>query len=320
LLLAGAFVLACTVPATASYAADRPLLVVFRDTVTGGFAFTEGDGGYSGTLKPGESYTASFTRDVSPGATIRFEHLSIYWTWSHIDQAASYPTMEVRLGGPEGPLLERSARYTDSKGFASKNDFFSGLDSYLLPGPVPGNFSVTVSNTAADGTTFAIQGTSLLTVYEEPGARKSDIWIAEGADLLYRSYGIPPELATARVEFPGRVDIPRVESARLLLVAPSAGFSREEVPDMNQVMMNTPGPGQLPPLVEPVLKVLFPHYKGHSWSDVFSADEDHQIGIAQVEVKPFLRYSDNFIDVRDNGDYFMLSNAVLCVTYREEKE
>lgn len=320
LFAAGTCILFCTAAAGASYAGDRPLALAYRGTVSGSYTFSEGDGGYSGTLNPGQTYTASFTREIPGGAVTRFERLYVYWTWSRIDQSASYPNMEVRLGGPEGPLLVLSARYTDSKGFASKNDFFSGLDSYLVPATGGENFSVYISNTAKDGSTFAIQGTSVLSVYEVTAGRETAIWVAEGADLLYRSYGIPPELATTRVDFPGRVDIPRVESARLFLVAPSAGFSREEVPEMNQVMMNTPGRGQLPPLVEPVLKVLFPHYRGRAWSDAFSADEDHQIGIAQAEVKPFLRYSDNFIEVRDNGDYLMLCNAVLSVTYQEKRE
>ncbi len=318
-VLAAVCILICMAQASASYAGDRQLSLVYSGTIHGGCSFSLGDGGYSGTLLPGQSYAASLSRKVPRNATPRFERLHVYWTWSRIDQEASYPTMEVRLGGPSGPILPLAARYTDSKGFASKNDFFSGLDSYILPGAVGENLSVCITNTAMDGTTFAIQGTSLLSVYEETGGQEHALWIAEGADLLYRSYGIPPELATTRVEFPGRVDIPRVESARLFLVAPSAGFSREEIPEMNQLMMNTPGRGQLPPLVEPVLSVLFPHYKGRTWSDVFSADENEEIGIADRGVRPFLRYADNFIEVRDNGDYLMVCLAILSVTYREEK-
>jgi hypothetical protein len=317
-LAIAAILIVFAAPAAASYAGDRPLQLVFSDSITGSFQFTLGDGGYSGTLNPGPGYVASFQRDLPPGATVRFEHLYVYWTWSRIDQAASYPTMEARLGGPGGPVLERAARYSDSKGFASKNDYFSGMDSYLLPGQSGDRVTVLINNTAGDGSTFIVQGTSLLTVYEDPAAPESAIWIAEGGDLLYRSYGIPPELATTRVEFPGRIDLPHVKSARLLLVAPSAGFARDEIPEMNQLLLNTPGSGSLPPLVEPVLRVLFPHYQGKTWTDVFTADETRQIGIASREVRPFLRYSDNFIEVRDNGDYFQLCNAVLRVEYQEE--
>ncbi|OPX73601.1 MAG: hypothetical protein A4E40_00125 [Methanoregulaceae archaeon PtaU1.Bin059] len=316
--LVAAILIVCAAPVAASYAGDRPLQGVFSDTLSGSFYFTLGDGGYSGTLTPGSGYVASFQKELPPGAEARFERIYVYWTWSRIDQAASYPTMEARLGGPDGPLLERAARYADSKGFASKNDYFSGMDSYLLPGHSGDRVTVIVNNTADDGSTFIVQGTSLLNVYEDGGAPESSIWVAEGADLLYRSYGIPKELATTRVEFPGRVDLPRVKSARLLLVAPSAGFAREEIPEMNQLLLNTPGSGSLPPLVEPVLRVLFPHYQGKTWTDVFTADESRQIGIASREIRPFLRYSDNFIEVRDNGDYFQLCNAVLRVEYREE--
>ncbi len=317
--LVAAILLVCAAPVAASYAGDRPLQVVFSDTLTGSFQFTLGDGGYSGTLTPGAGYLASFSQELPPGAEVVFERVYVYWTWSRIDQAASYPTMEARLGGPDGPILERAARYADSKGFASKNDYFSGMDSYLLTGPASDRVTILVNNTAEDGSTFIVQGSSLLTVFEHSGAPESSIWIAEGADLLYRSYGIPPELATTRVEFPGRIDLPRVKSARLLLVAPSAGFAREEIPEMNQLLLNTPGSGTLPPLVEPVLKVLFPHYQGKTWTDVFAADESRQIGIASREIRSFLRYSDNFIDVRDNGDYFQLCNAVLKVEYWEEE-
>ncbi|MBN1193801.1 MAG: DUF3344 domain-containing protein [Methanomicrobiaceae archaeon] len=305
-------------PVTASYAGDLPLKVVYSAHMRGNYLFSEGDGGYSGTLNPGSGYTTSFFRTIPSGARIVYERIYIYWAWSRLDQAASYPAMEVRLDGPEGPVLEQSARYADSKGFASRNDFFSGMDSYLPPSPGDPEVTVRIVNTAADGSTFIIQGTSLLTVFEEAGAPESVIWVAEGADLLYRSYGIPEELATSRVEFPGRVDLSRVAMARLYLVAPSAGFAREEIPEMNQLRLNTPGRGELPPLIEPFLKILFPNYQGRIWTDVFSADEDQQIGTASRELRPFLRYSDNFIEVRDNGDYFQLCNAILQVEYREE--
>lgn len=312
-----ACLVALAIPAAASYAGDRPLQLVYSARLHGGYLFSEGDGGYSGTLKPGTGYTASFSRNLPDASEVRFERLYVYWTWSRLDQSASYPTMEARFGGPNGLVLKRAARYADSKGFASKNDYFSGMDSYLLPALGEQDLTVQVNNTASDGSTFIIQGTSLLTVHEDPGAAESAIWVAEGGDLLFRSYGIPPELATTRVEFPGRIDLPRVKSARLFLVAPSAGFSRDEVPEMNQLMLNTPGSGQLPPLVEPVLKVLFPHYQGRSWTDVFSSDESREIGTASREIRPFLRYSDNFIEVRDNGDYFQLCNAILRVEYQE---
>ncbi|HOT02888.1 MAG TPA: DUF3344 domain-containing protein [Methanolinea sp.] len=314
-----ALLIICASPVAASYAGDRPLQMVFTESLRGNAQFTLGDGGYSGTLNPGDGYVTSFTRDLPQSATVLFERVYVYWTWSRIDQAASYPTMEARLGDAGGPVLEQAARYADSKGFASKNDYFSGMDSYLPIGPHGDRVTVMVSNTADDGSTFIVQGAALFTVYKDESAPESAIWVAEGADLLYRSYGIPPELATTRVDFPGRIDLPRVKSARLLLVAPSAGFAREEIPEMNQILLNTPGSGTLPPLVEPVLRVLFPHYRGKTWTDVFSADESRQIGIASREIRPFLRYSDNFIEVRDNGDYFQLCNAVLRVEYGEEK-
>ncbi|MEM2124219.1 MAG: DUF3344 domain-containing protein, partial [Methanolinea sp.] len=250
----------CTVPVAASYAGDRPLTLVFRDTFPGGFAFSQGDGGYSGSLGPGEAYMASVSRSIPGGALVRFERLYVYWTWSRIDSEAAYPAMEVRMGGRGGVPLTLSARYADSKGFASRNDFFSGTDSYILPVQVSGNFTVCIVNTAGDGRTFAVQGIALLTVYEEPSGEQTALWVAEGADLLYRSYGIPPALATTRVDFPGRVDIPRVRSARLLLVAPSAGFSREDVPEMNILMLNTPGRGDLPPLFRHAVRLLFPRH------------------------------------------------------------
>ena len=317
-LVLGACLIAGIVPVDGSYAWDLPLQIVFFRHLHGGYLFSEGDGGYSGTLMPGTGYTASFSRTLPDGSEVMFERLYVYWAWSRHDQVASYPVMEIRTGGPDGPLLERSARYADSKGFASKNDFFTGMDSYLLPETGADTLTIDINNSASDGSTFIIQGTAILSVYNEPNALESAIWVAEGGDLLYRSYGIPPELATTRVEFPGRIDIPRVDSACLFLVAPSAGFSRDETTGMNQLLLNTPGKGALPPLIEPFLSVLFPRYKGKSWTDVFSADENRQVGTAFREIRPFLRYSDNFIEVRDNGDYFQLCNAILQVTYRGE--
>lgn len=320
-ILPGYIVAACllagAIPVTGSYAGDLPLQMVFSGSLHGGYLFSEGDGGYSGTLNPGQGYRASFSRELPDHTEIVFERLYVYWTWSRLDQVASYPSMEVRLGGPDGIMLERAARYADSKGFASANDYFSGMDSYLLPSPGQNEGTLQINNTAEDGRSFIIQGTSILSVFEEPDAPESSLWVAEGGDLLFRSYGIPPELATTRVAFPGRVDLSRVTSARLFLVAPSAGYSREEIPDMNQMMLNTPGRGALPPMVEPVLKILFPRYQGKTWTDLFSADENRQIGTASRELKPYLRYSDNVVEVRDNGDYFQLCNAILHVQYQE---
>lgn len=79
-------------------------------------------------------------------------------------------------------------------------------------------------------------------------------------------------------------------------------------------MVNCIPDDQLPPSFSTIFSLMFPGYKGKEWTDVFEGDELHQIGTEEKEVTRYLRAEGNRIEVRDQGDYLLLTNAVLDVT------
>ena len=148
-----------------------------------------------------------------------------------------------------------------------------------------------------------------------PGASRSMIWVREGADLLFSSYGISPEMATTELDFPGTLPKGTIESAELFLVAPSGGYSRDIDMDINRLMVNRLEEEKTPPLIRTIFSLLFPNYKGKEWSDIFSLDNNTQIGFETKEIKPYLKTENNHVAVRDQGDYMQLTNAILIVRY-----
>jgi hypothetical protein len=197
----------------------------------------------------------------------------------------------------------------------SSTDFFSGMDTFLLPDPVltRNPLVITVEQTGQEGSSVVIQGVALLVVYGGVGDHETLFWVKEGTDLLYSSYGISPEMATSSVDLDGTVPLERVEEARLLVIAPSGGYSRNNQPDMNRLQVNLIPKEQIPPLFEMVFRVIFPRFQGREWSDVFQADELHQIGIEDREITPYLRSAQNRVAVQDRGDYLQLTNMVLAI-------
>lgn len=305
-------------PAAGTYAGDRPLAPVFSEQVNGDYLFVLGNGSYSGTLDPGSVYETMLTPDLPAGSEPLFHRIYTYWSWSKRGQAAIYPCIAVELvqdGAVYEPLFRD--RYLDNKGFASQNDFYSGMDSYELPGGIDPSrpFLVRIRNTGEEGATFTIQGTSFLAVCSLPVGEKKEIWVLEGADLLYSRYGITPEMATSRVEFPGTVAIEDAGDAELFLVAPSGGYSLSGVPEMNRLFFNRGDEEAIPVVLRPVMHILFPSFSGKTWTDIFTATDIQQIGTDKRSVKPFIRAGGNRAEVQDNGDYLQLTNAVLEVSY-----
>jgi len=141
------------------------------------------------------------------------------------------------------------------------------------------------------------------------------IWVKEGSDLLYSCFGISPEIATSTIRFEGTVGPARdISGARLFLAAPSGGYSRENIPGRNALMVNRIPEESLPASFSQIFSVMFPGYQGKVWNDVFGGDEMHQIGIEEKEISRYLRVEDNHVEVRDQGDYLLLTNAILKVT------
>jgi len=141
------------------------------------------------------------------------------------------------------------------------------------------------------------------------------LWVKEGNDLMFSSYGISPEMATNTIFFDGTLPNRKIESAELFLVAPSGGYSRDMVIDINSLMVNQLEEEKTPPLIRTIFSLLFPNYKGKEWIDIFSMDNATQIGFERKEIKPYLKTEENRVAVRDQGDYFQLTNAILAIRY-----
>jgi len=300
------------VPVAATYAGDKPLSIVFHDEFRGDYVYTAGNSTYSGAISPGERYTVMFDPELPADATVRYQRMYVYWVWSKLDQNAIYPVLSLTRTDTGEPLAEVD-RYTDSKGFVSQNDFFSGVDIFTTRDLSPGknSFEVILENNATDSRTFVVQGIGLLAVYESPGSPEAIIWVSEGADLLYSSHGITPTMASSRIDFPGTIDRSGLESAELFLVAPSGGYTREKIPVINRLFFNREGTSSMPSFFETILSALFPGSSGKEWVNVFDSDEVVQIGIDRRDVLPYLRSEGNFALVQDEKDYLMLTNAVL---------
>lgn len=299
-------------PAAATYAGDRPLSIVFHDELRGGYVYTVGNSTYSGSISPGGEYTVAFESELPADATVRYQRIYVYWSWSKLDQNAIYPALSLTRTDT-GENLTEVARYADSKGFVSTNDFFSGTDVFTTADLAPGenSFTLVLENNATDNRTFVVQGIGLLAVYESPESPEAIVWVSEGADLLYSSYGITPAMASSRIDFPGTIDRSDLASAELFLVAPSGGYTRENIPVINRLFFNREGTGSMPSFFETILSALFPGSSGKEWVNVFDSDETVQIGIDRRDVLPYLRSEGNFALVQDEKDYLVLSNAVL---------
>jgi len=299
-------------PSSATYAGDKPLATVFQENLSGGYLFSLGNGTYSGAIDAGDTYPVAFEIELPADATVRYQRFYVYWSWSKLDQNAIYPSTALTRTDT-GERLDMTGRYVDSKGFVSSNDFFSGMDIFETTDLQPGSnsFTVVLENAAEDNRTFVVQGIGMLVVYESPTSPESICWVKEGADLLYNSYGITPAMATSRIDFEGAVTRSELSSAELFLVAPSGGYTRENIPEINRLFVNREGESSMPSFFGSIISALFPGSNGKEWLNVFDADELRQVGIDCRDVLPYLRSGNNFAAVQDEKDYMVLTNAVL---------
>jgi hypothetical protein len=299
-------------PVSATYAGDHPLDTAYHDEFRGDYLFTTGNGTYSGAVKAGDAYAVAYDFDLPLDATVRYQRLYVYWSWSKIDQKAIYPLISVTRTDT-GERVNMTGRYVDSKGFVSSNDFFTGMDIFETGGVRPGKntFSVVMKNAADDNRTFVVQGIGVLAVYESPSSPENVVWVKEGADLLYSNYGITPAMATGRIDFEGTIDRSSLSSAELLLVAPSGGYTREKIPVINRLFVNREGESSMPSFFEAIISAIFPGSNGKEWVNIFDSDETKQVGIDRRDVLPYLRSENNFAAVQDEKDYLVLTNAVL---------
>jgi hypothetical protein len=306
--------------AGATYGGDRPLNGTYAGEVRGNYLLDFGNSTYVGSVLPGDTYTAAYSVELPPGAEVQFQRLYVYWAWSRISQKAVYPAFGVSDSRQPGSVLALAGRYPDSKGFVSQYDFYSGLDAYDMQPLVPGtnNFTITCRQEGLPNSSVILFGIGVLSVYVTPEGKRSLIWVKEGSDLMYSSYGVSPEMATNTLVFEGSLPKGKIDSADLLLVAPSGGYSRDIEVDLNRLMVNRLDEEKTPPLIRTIFSLLFPNYKGKEWGDIFSLDNATQIGFERKEIRPYLKTEDNHVAVQDRGDYLQLTNAILTITYGED--
>lgn len=301
--------------AGATYAGDRPLADVFYDEGGLQYLYTTGDSAYRGGVGSNETYTASFSLDIPPGAEVRFQRLYLHWAWSNFNQKPFYPVYNLSDSRDPSSELESAARYVDSKGVVGTYDFYSGTDAYLLPPLHPGenDFTVTLVQSGPPESSVALFGMALLVVYEDAAEPQRLIWVKEGCDILFSSFGVSPEMASNEMIFEGTLPSDEIEGAELFLVAPSGGYSRDRDFEINSLRVNRVDEEQTALLMRTIFSLLFPNYQGKEWFDVFVLDSQTQMGFETREIKPYLRRENNKVVVRDQGDYLQLTNAILAI-------
>lgn len=306
--------------AGATYAGDQALNETYYGEITGGHIFDLGTSIYVGSVQQGELYETMYSIDLPADAEVKFQRLYVYWAWSRVGQKAVYPGFTLTDSRRPGTPLTLAARYSDSKGFVSQYDFYSGLDAYDMPLLAAGHneFNITCVQSGLPDSSVIIFGIGVFAVYESAEGEPSVIWVKEGSDLMYSSYGVSPAMATSEMVFEGTIPEGEIDSAELFLIAPSGGYSRDLEVDINKLQVNYLDEQKTPPLIKTIFSLLFPNYKGKEWSDIFLLDNSTQIGFETKEIKPYLKTESNKVEVQDQGDYMQFTNAILTITYSEE--
>ncbi|AKJ37558.1 cell surface protein [Methanosarcina barkeri CM1] len=304
-----------TFPASASYAGDKPLQTIIHDENHGGLDFSLGDSKYSGELAYNKSYMVNFSVNPPSGSSIKVAKAYVYWVWSKKDLEGIYPQFNASIissGNIES--LPEGHMYTDTKGFVSRYDYFSGMNAYDLSGKIskPGNYSISLMNTDKNGSTFCVQGIGLLLAYEDPKSPTIEYWINEGCDMLYADYGITPEVATMTTYFKGDINPDNITDAQLITVSPSGGYSsgREA---RNKLFFNEETSSL--PVLGDIIQLLFG--SGKSWENVYQTNDTVQVALDEKPVGDYLVPTENFVSIQDEGDYLLATNAILVLNLEE---
>ncbi|WP_235283645.1 MULTISPECIES: DUF3344 domain-containing protein [unclassified Methanosarcina] len=302
-------------PASASYAGDKPLQTVLHDGNHGALDFSLGDSRYSGELEYNDSYQVNFNIKPPAGSSIKVAKAYVYWVWSKKGLEGIYPEFTASLvhSGTVVPL-QGGQMYTDTKGFVSRYDFFSGTHAYDLSGKIsePGNYSISLVNADENGSTFCVQGIGLLLVYEGSELPVIEYWINEGCDMLYAEYGIDPEMATTTAYFEGDIDSENVADARLITVSPSGGYS-SGAGARNKLFFNEKT--RSIPVIGDLIQLLFGG--GKSWKNIYQTNETVQVALDERPVGAYLESAGNFVSIQDNGDYLLVTNEILVLEFAE---
>lgn len=302
-------------PVSASYAGDKPLQTVLYDKHQGALEFSLGDSRYSGELEHNNSYQVNFDIELPAGSSVRVAKAYVYWVWSKKGLEGTYPKFNASLvhSGTVLPL-QGGQMYTDTKGFVSRYDFFSGANAFDLSEEISesGTYSISLVNSAEDGSTFCVQGIGLLLVYEGSELPVIEYWVNEGCDMLYAEYGIDPEMATTTAYFEGDINSENIATARLITVSPSGGYS-SGTGARNRLYFNEKT-GSIP-VIGDIIQILFGG--GKSWKNIYQTNETVQVALDERQVGTYLEPVENFVSIQDNGDYLLATNAILVLEYKE---
>ena len=215
-------------PASASYAGDKNLQTVIHDEHCGTLDFSLGDSRYSGELESGESYTVNFSVNPPEGSSIKVARAYIYWTWSKQGLDGIYPEFKSSLvhSGSSVLLLEEK-RYTDTKGFVSRYDFFSGTDVYDLSEDISeaGNYSISLVNAGGDEKTFCVQGAGLLLVMKTRIYHRQSTGLMKAVMCCMQNTGSILIWQQQPLSLKENICPENIENARLITVSPSGGYS-----------------------------------------------------------------------------------------------
>lgn len=305
-------------PASASYAGDKPLQTVLHDKHQGDLYFSLGDSRYSGELACNDSYVTNFNIEIPAGSSVKTARAYVYWVWSKKGLDGIYPEFEISLVNSDTAIpITGEQRYTDTKGFASRYDFFSGVDAYDLTGNISesGSYSISLMNAAEDERTFCVQGIGLLLVYEGSDLPTIEYWVNEGCDMLYAEYGIEPEMATMTTSFEGEIDPEQMVNAQLITVSPSGGYS-SGTGTRSKLFFNE-NTKKIPVLGD-IIQLLFG--TGKSWKNIYTTNDTVQIAVDRRLVSSYIESNGNFASIQDNGDYLLATNAILVVEYKESEQ
>jgi len=149
-------------------------------------------------------------------------------------------------------------------------------------------------------------------VYEGSELPRIEYWINEGCDMLYAEYGITPEMATMTTFFEGDINPENIENGRLITVSPSGGYS-SGTEARNKLFFNEKNRNV--PVIGDLIQILFG--SGKSWKNVYQTNETVQIALDERSVGNYLEPTENFASIQDNGDYLLVTNAILVLKFKE---
>lgn len=304
-------------PASSSYAGDKPLTTVYHDVHPGGVEFTLGNSKYSGEMNSNGTYTVEFEVAVPANASVKIARAYTYWVWSKKGLEGIFPMINASVThhGVVSPVSYDS-RYTDTKGFAARYDFFSGTDAYDLSDLIHenGTYSISLRNSADDGRTFCLQGIGLLIIYEYQDSPVIEYWVNEGCDMIYAEHGITPKMATTTTYFKGEVDAEKVSRAYMITASPSGGLTPGAKQTRNTIFFNEKA--EVAPILGDIIRILFG--SGKVWKDMYMTGESVQIALDERDVTNYLKTRDNFVSIQDSGDYMLVTNAIMVLEFEEE--